>query len=237
MPRLVRRTLEVAVEEEAQPLEDKLKERLVDIVRECQSQLISMFQSTQTQMIDTSELTPALLPPAGPAATQGIQIQGTQAGTTFQNFDSFALVAPSPDFISIPVTQYTGCGPHQQHEQHKKEATDSPDSGYDSTWTAGPSLSHQHQEPLPSFQLDGSSFNPSSVYPQQAAGIFMQEPGFAGSDFVDLEGYYGLFETQTQAQTQARDVGFISEVADPAWRYLDPTTRDSHNSVTGPGYR
>ncbi|KAF1952234.1 hypothetical protein CC80DRAFT_423089, partial [Byssothecium circinans] len=65
LPRLVRRTLEVAVEKEAQPLEDKLKERLVDIVRECQSQLVSMFQTTQPQTFDTSELTPALVPSAG----------------------------------------------------------------------------------------------------------------------------------------------------------------------------
>ncbi|KAF2828194.1 hypothetical protein CC86DRAFT_242906, partial [Ophiobolus disseminans] len=44
LPRLVRRTLEAVIEQEAQPLEDKMKERLVDIVKECQSQLLSMFQ-------------------------------------------------------------------------------------------------------------------------------------------------------------------------------------------------
>ncbi|KAI4633143.1 hypothetical protein J4E80_000506 [Alternaria sp. BMP 0032] len=43
LPRLVRRTLESIVEHEAQPLEDRLKERLVDIVRQCQSQLETMF--------------------------------------------------------------------------------------------------------------------------------------------------------------------------------------------------
>ncbi|KAF2469800.1 uncharacterized protein BDR25DRAFT_227736, partial [Lindgomyces ingoldianus] len=35
LPRLVRRTLEIVVEQEAQPLEEKLKDRLVDIVKEC----------------------------------------------------------------------------------------------------------------------------------------------------------------------------------------------------------
>ena len=44
LPRLVRRTLESIVEHEAQPLEDRLKERLVDIVRQCQMQLETMFQ-------------------------------------------------------------------------------------------------------------------------------------------------------------------------------------------------
>jgi hypothetical protein len=45
LPRLVRRTLETVVERETQPLEHKLKERLVDIVKQCQTQLETMFQA------------------------------------------------------------------------------------------------------------------------------------------------------------------------------------------------
>jgi hypothetical protein len=42
----VRRTLETVVEQETQPLEDKLKERLVDIIKQYQTQLETMFQAT-----------------------------------------------------------------------------------------------------------------------------------------------------------------------------------------------
>ncbi|ORY09809.1 hypothetical protein BCR34DRAFT_364148 [Clohesyomyces aquaticus] len=57
LPRLVRRTLEVVVEQEAQPLEDKLKERLVDIVKECQTQLMTMFQVHGNDGENTSTIT------------------------------------------------------------------------------------------------------------------------------------------------------------------------------------
>jgi hypothetical protein len=59
LPRLVRRTLEVIIEQEAQPLEEKMKERLVDVVKECQNHLVSMFQSISgpsTESITFSEL-------------------------------------------------------------------------------------------------------------------------------------------------------------------------------------
>ncbi len=56
LPRLVRRTLETAVEQEAQPLEDRLKERLVDIVKECQTQLVALFQVTAATVVGTGPL-------------------------------------------------------------------------------------------------------------------------------------------------------------------------------------
>ncbi|KAH7109639.1 hypothetical protein B0J11DRAFT_401388, partial [Dendryphion nanum] len=47
LPRLVRQTLEIAVEREAQPLGAQLRDQLVDIVRECQTQLFTMFEASE----------------------------------------------------------------------------------------------------------------------------------------------------------------------------------------------
>ncbi|KAF2806291.1 uncharacterized protein BDZ99DRAFT_394273, partial [Mytilinidion resinicola] len=47
LPRLVQTGLEVIVEQETQPLEDRLKSQLVEIVRNSQAQLFSMYQQSR----------------------------------------------------------------------------------------------------------------------------------------------------------------------------------------------
>jgi hypothetical protein len=239
LPRLVRRTLEVAVEEEAQPLEERLKERLVDIVRDCQTQLISLFQSTATQ----SENSPALslsqlqLPDSGAAVepspsldTTGIvsvhntQQQPVQAAP-FPNFDSFQP-PETVDYIRIPV-QYP------EHEQRvtKHEASppvegggNTPDSGYDSTWN------HAPLPPQETYIQTQGNFTQSLPF-SHVAHIPQQQPQpaytsgtmFVESDYVDLGGYYGLFQSQ--------HAGFDAAMTHPSWAYLEGTGGDGSGGM------
>lgn len=226
LPRLVRRTLEVAVEEESQPLEDKLKDRLVDIVRECQTQLIFMFQTMQSRTIDASELNLTLVEPAGTHAPHNTQITEHSIGDpAFQDFDSYALAVTSSDFIPIPAIRYQ---PRDQ-DQQKQEASDSPDSGYDSTWTNrhAPPLQQQQQQQEarqapPPFQLDAPSYDTGYFRNQQEN--FIQEQGFSEAQYVDLEGYYGSFE----AQDEHRGVNLVGGAQDLTWPYLDSAAGGRH---------
>jgi len=149
LPRLVRRTLEAAVEQEAQPLEEKLKERLVDIVEECQSQLISMFQSIGGT-VNPSE-------PPNPLPTLNLPYQRSKSPslTSFHSFDSSHIPnpAPAPETMQYPNIEprYLMTNPaalesiSAEKPSNISTISGSPDSGYDSTWTGA---THPRQYPL-----------------------------------------------------------------------------------------
>ncbi|KAI4955219.1 hypothetical protein J4E91_001077 [Alternaria rosae] len=160
LPRLVRRTLESTVEHEAQPPEDRLKERLVDIVEQCQSQLETMFRTV-----------------AGPGDT----IAATSPRSSAQ---AFRDVIEPPDDTLLPITssviepvdQHTSSTaaplPIQLHEASYEgvalsEATeplsDSSDSGYDSISLAALSATAVHNE-LPQEYFDPNQYVDLSNY-------------------------------------------------------------------------
>ncbi|KAF2736281.1 hypothetical protein EJ04DRAFT_551355 [Polyplosphaeria fusca] len=89
LPRLVRRTLETVVEEEAQPLEDKLKDRLVDIVKECQTQLFSMFR--EDARFPHGDATPSLALASSPSTQQDSATPNALVEQPFTEFDSSLL--------------------------------------------------------------------------------------------------------------------------------------------------
>jgi hypothetical protein len=138
LPRLVRRTLEVAVEQEAQPLEEKLKERLVDIVKECQTQLIAMFRGIggTVDVSNAINLTPA------PETSE--HIFDPHANRPFRDFDSLHVSPTGPDLTQWPIADYedvqTDPVPCEQNDVKKPSngegSSGTPDSGYESTWTA-----------------------------------------------------------------------------------------------------
>lgn len=197
LPRLVRRTLEVAVEEESQPLEEKLKERFVDIVRQCQSQLIDMFQVMQGPTANTSELAPVLSSMVYPEPTQQNPCVEKSSVTAFQHFDG--LVVTESDLIPIPAIQYQEDLNKFQNQQPKLEPDaneliqGSPDSGYDSGCPTGRTNDHllRHQMPLSFIQSSGLSAMPNYVQ-----NPYQYSMGFVGNDYTDLGGYYGLFENR-----------------------------------------
>ncbi|KAF2028881.1 hypothetical protein EK21DRAFT_113413 [Setomelanomma holmii] len=145
LPRLVRRTLEAVVEQEAQPLEDRLKERLVDIVKECQTQLVSMFQTLDGSNIrpDAQPISSAVAPPTAPPASEPTNdpwasVVERQGGTMFQDFDTSLNNTIRPSLANAaPDFQMTVAMPKHP------TSSNSSDSGYDSTWPAGrtPALS------------------------------------------------------------------------------------------------
>lgn len=181
LPRLVRRTLESIVEHEAQPLEDRLKERLVDIVRQCQSQLETMFCTV-----------------AGPGDT-------IAATSSRSNAQAFRDVIEPPDNTQLPtmssiieqVDQHTSSTaaplPTQLHEtsyegvalaEAAEPVSDTSDSGYETISLAALPATSVHNE------LPHEYFDPNQ--------------------YVDLSNYSHLFEatagTAIQvAQTHAED--------------------------------
>lgn len=227
LPRLVRRTLEVAVEQEAQPLEDKLKERLVDIVRDCQSQLVSMFQSTLAAPSTPSSAPPLARPLAHEAtpppntSAQPSQLPTTSAAP-FLGFDSHTPSTAS--FIPIPATTAPPLSPPSlalpKPDSSPLEPTSgSPDSGYDSTRAGFPM-----QEP---------SFVPELVY-GEAAPAFVPQPSYpvptasySEADYIDLGGYYGLFQ---ERGPELSGVGMEAQ-----WAYVDPSANGSSNGMMGLG--
>ncbi|KAJ4373408.1 hypothetical protein N0V83_003703 [Neocucurbitaria cava] len=110
LPRLVRRTLESVIEQEAQPLEDKLKERLVDIVKECQTQLVNMFQATVGGGPAAMMALTHPPPPPPEATTQqsggGSGCDEDAAFELFPGFDSslpVRIIAPAPAPAPAPA--------------------------------------------------------------------------------------------------------------------------------------
>jgi hypothetical protein len=197
LPRLVRRTLEVVVEQEAQPLEEKLKERLVDIVKECQTQLISMFQDIGGT-VDASRA--KVMMPAPEIQQETVDIP---TDLPFQGFDTSYVVSSNHDPTQLPTTEHeyvqTGASSYSYNGTEKPTAGDrssgSPDSGYDSTWTTV------------GFPQDVSTF----------------ETPFTGrTEYVDLGGFYG-FEDQGLMVNTAFDPSVWSLV-DTFGEDVDPRT-------------
>lgn len=245
LPRLVRRTLEVTVEEEAQPLEERLKERLVDIVRECQTQLISLFQSTVTQTENSPPLSLSQLrlpdienTVESPAMVDRTKVVPTHdprqhPGPTvpFHNFDSFQSIS-TVDYIPIPA-QY----PEHEHVVAKHEPSppiegdsNTPDSGYDSTWNVASLPQESYTTHAHETFTQMQSFVPANSMPQeQPQAAYNSGPtAYMESEYVDLGGYYGLF--------QSRNAGFGPGMMDPSWTYLDNGAGNGGGNLMGQGH-
>lgn len=139
LPKLVRQTLEMAVEREAQPLGEKLKDQLVDIVKECQARLFTMFEGPDRGS--------SISPNTSTARLNSLPSMDSSSETllefTFPDFDS---LTSGYDF-DVPNTIEGGLlsSAHNTKESfHQKESSCSPDSGYDSSLslvTVPPNLS------------------------------------------------------------------------------------------------
>lgn len=243
LPRLVRRTLEVTVEEEAHPLEERLKERLVDIVRVCQTQLISLFQSTSNQADSLSPLSLSQLQlPDVESTTQSASTTNSRfptnkvprvsdSSTAFQNFDSFQL-SSTADFIPIPA-QFSE--PEQSFAKHEmfssgEVGSNTPDSGYDSTWNTAVRNQESYAQDHHTFSQTipfAPLLNLAQHQPQPPP-----HPVFdSGTTFMerhsDLGGYYGLF----QSRNAVLDAGMM----DQSLVYLENASGGESGSLMGQG--
>jgi hypothetical protein len=149
LPRLVRQRLEVVVEREAQPLEGKLKERLVDIVKECQSQLDSLFRCSIA-----SEASPSFEPaipgkaprvPSDAPPDVSSQSARSQNSVSQDTIDASAATLPTPPYVadwqtntSIDCSQSIDSvlsGNYSQSSVPNRNLTTEPQTTYDGTWT------------------------------------------------------------------------------------------------------
>lgn len=181
LPRLVRRTLEGIVEHEAQPLEDKLKERLVDIVKQCQTQLETMFQTAAGSSDTSAEATLNLK--ALPSTSIIERPIDTHPPTMFGDFVSTDLHTKSE---AIPPHLHPNEAPQQGGalSETVEPVSDFSDSGYDSISLAPSSAFIIHNE------LTQEYFDPNQ--------------------YLDLSDYLHFAEPATdtvvqEAQTHAND--------------------------------
>jgi hypothetical protein len=215
------------VEEEAQPLEDKLKERLVDIVRECQSQLITMFQTTQAPShvgaADVALSSAQNISTGGPTEPASMSNLPT-TDLPFRGFDS--TVSMGADFMTMPAA----LADVAEHPKFEDAVEGSPDSGYDSAWhgagtnATGASSTFHHDH---CFASSVHTFDQATMFEQQInymPGTTFMGNEYTESEYVDLGGYYGLFENR---QTNV-DMGAL----DPAWGY---TTAGGGNTMGSMG--
>ncbi|KAH8728118.1 hypothetical protein GQ44DRAFT_702646 [Phaeosphaeriaceae sp. PMI808] len=178
LPRLVRRTLEAAVEHEAQPLEDRLKERLLDIIKECQGQLVSMFHATSGPNLNSSDS--VTLPASAASVMSATTLPSTScslpaahgiAGDIFEGFENI------PMHISAVASVPQPAPPETMNAMTKLPASsNSSDSGYDSTWPPA-----QGSEPHTSTEDTN----------------FTLQTDFNHQDYTGIDGYFGVFEDQT----------------------------------------
>ncbi|KAH7389987.1 hypothetical protein BKA66DRAFT_460242 [Pyrenochaeta sp. MPI-SDFR-AT-0127] len=209
LPRLVRRTLESVVEQEAQPLEDRLKERLVDIVRECQAQLVTMFDAGGTG-------------PAAAAAQGVADVGGKKEGPTSTSVPaSSTLLFDGFDSLPVRTARVKRGGGREGGEKGKYVNTHSAstsiststsasscslDSGYASTWLASSST----HDAAPTLDM-----------------TFPHELGT--TDTVDLGGYYGLFESRGGMETV---VGMNTDMGgEVGWSFLDSSNGVSNGML------
>jgi hypothetical protein len=176
LPRLVRQTLEVVVEQEAQPLEEKLKDRLVNIVKECQTQLFSMFDgSIESGNDETAPPIPSNTAPDLKPSSQHSN-QRESMPVSFRGFESASLgpgLPPSPPYATAP--QVSATEPSKSDATTQPYSSDTPDSN-----------AFEYTEPSTAF--------PTS-FPQDPADS-SEATYYGANDYTALNGYYGLFESQ-----------------------------------------
>lgn len=161
LPRLVRRTLESIIEHEAQPLEDRLKERLVDIVRQCQMQLETMFQTAAGSSNTRAEVTPssrAILSEQVIEHPTDTHLPTTLGDSVSTDLQTKSEVNPSQLHIYEISCQGGGV------PEITDPISDSSDSGYDSISIAALSATGVHNE-LPQEHFDPNQYLDLSDYP------------------------------------------------------------------------
>jgi hypothetical protein len=197
LPRLVRRTLEAVVEQEAQPLQDKMKERLVDIVKECQNRLLSMFQTVSGSsgesvvlVNDIAQIEHAVRPSL---AEPSLLVTDYNASNVFGGFDTL----PVPGAVAFQATI-----PSLQAAITMSKLTtssNSSDSGYDSTWPVSQALDT-------SAMTNSIGFSFPAEYGQH--------------EYVNVGGYLGLFGNHEESAQQSPSAMMS---ADPcSWSFIEP---------------
>ncbi|KAL1800083.1 hypothetical protein ACET3X_000425 [Alternaria dauci] len=173
LPRLVRRTLESIVEHEAQPLEDRLKERLVDIVRQCQTQLETMFQTAAGPSNTKPE---AILSSRAMLSEQVAECPiGTHHTTTFSG-SVLADLQTTSEVIPHKPEIYESSDQGEAVPAMADPVSDSSDSGYDSISLAALSATGVSNE-LPPEYFDPNQYLDLSDcphFPDAMAGATVQ---------------------------------------------------------------
>jgi hypothetical protein len=179
LPRLVRRTLEVIVEQESQPLEEKMKERLVDVVKECQNHLVSMFQAISGSS-------------TGSVTFSDIQSTAQCSVKTHDQVAASPLKLTSGTWLSFPAINdcYEDAHGHLPTDNIIESAIPSPHP-FQVKMAAG-----NHQLPSTAGSLDFSDSGYGSVWPTATtlqSTQYQHTDSQSSLDCLPFDDCYGLF--------------------------------------------
>jgi len=201
LPRLVRRTLESIVEHEAQPLEDRLKERLVEIVRQCQSQLETMF-CTVAGPNDTIAATSSR---SGAQASRNVNEppDDTQVPTTssiIETVDQHTSSTAAPLPIELHETSYEGPALPEAAER----VSDTSDFGYETISLAALPATGVHNE-LPREYFDPNQYvdlgNYSHLF-EATAGTAIQVAQAHADDDLSMWSFVDTFPVMSNENVE-----------------------------------
>lgn len=139
LPRHVRKELELAMDSELEPIEDRLKSQLVDIVRSCQEKLFRMYQESLQPPIASNE--PSVDVPVTevfPAVGNSNTVVPPRSSVSIENEDQLATSVP-PSYPALDFSQLDQSlfsGPFLELDQAS-------DAGYNSLgWLLQPATSN-----------------------------------------------------------------------------------------------
>jgi hypothetical protein len=240
LPRLVRQTLEAMVEKEAQPIEDKIKESLVDIVSICQNQIDNMYYARSEQSLSAAGNPRNVSSDEEAMIKQDVsELESKGTETHFEDFDG--IVVSETAYIAMPALQLTAHDYERQSEEAKIDPavseTSSPDSGYNSSKISLSRFSTEEPQSQAQPQEEVTTYHPHeemSAYPPQQVDFipgvnYVQQAYATTAPYIDvprgfpiLDGYFGLFQ-DTQEMYDVTSV-------DPSWTY--PSTNGARGTMS-----
>lgn len=136
LPRQVRRELELALDQELEPIEDRLKSQLVDIVRTCQEKLFRLYQKSARNSPSTATGNGPEITHSDPPSSLSVPVQPSSSTISIDVDEQLApyLAPPYSAFDPWPQMDEDCNFPWQLLENNAIS-----DSGYQSLdWLAKP---------------------------------------------------------------------------------------------------
>lgn len=104
LPRHVRKELELAMDSELEPIEDRLKSRLVDIVRSCQEKLFRMYQESLQPPISSEPSVNVPVAEVFPTVGNSNTAVPPRSSVSIENEDQLATSVP-PSYPALDFSQ------------------------------------------------------------------------------------------------------------------------------------
>lgn len=184
-------------------MEDKLKERLLDIVKECQTQLFSMFQGLENSSPNRtgSATLPVSVVSADrkPSVGHFTRAADDTVSDVFEGFDNLPVHTTTTPFMSPPLDSDAIA-----NAAKLPTSSSSSDSGYDSTWPQSRALESNTDTSDTNLTLPGN---------------------FDHNAYIDMGNCFGLLEHQLDTIGNSSDV--LLDIGGSTWDFIEPIQGNS----------